>query len=67
MIDEFENDFERAQSLQNTLILHATGGIAEDQEYKTLRKFFINKPETKNLIPSFVRTNRDFSPILAIH
>jgi hypothetical protein len=61
MIDDFDNDFERAQYLQNMLISHATGGIGEDRDYQTLRSLFASKPETKDLLPPFVKTNRDLA------
>jgi hypothetical protein len=61
MIDDFDSDFERAQYLQNMLISDATGGTAEDRDYQTLRRLFVSNPETKDLLPSFVKTNRDLA------
>ncbi len=61
MIDDFDNDFERAQYLQNMLISHATSGTAEDRDYQSLRKKFVSNPETKDLLPAFVKTNRDLA------
>jgi hypothetical protein len=61
MIDDLNNDLERAQYLQNMLISHATGGNAEERDYQLLRKLFLSNPETKDLLPSFVKTNRDLS------
>jgi len=59
-LEYLENDYERAQFLTNTLIGHATqdgcGGTAED--YINLRKYFLDNPVTKDLLPSWVRTNR---------
>jgi hypothetical protein len=55
-----ENDYERAVFLTNTLIGHATqdgcGGTEED--YINLRKYFLDNPVTKELLPSWIRTNR---------
>ena len=59
MIEELDNAFERAQYLQNMLISEATGGGADHDHYTLIRKEFVNDPATKNLLPRFVRTNRD--------
>jgi uncharacterized protein YfkK (UPF0435 family) len=61
MMDEFDSDFERGQYLQNMLISHATGGTAEDRDYKAIRKRFVSDVDTKKLLPAFVRTNRDLT------
>ena len=61
MTDELDSDFERAQYLQNMLISEATGGGAEDSDYQQLRRLFVNNPDTKALLPNFVRTNRDLA------
>lgn len=61
MTDELDSDFERAQYLQNMLIGEATGGGAEDSDYQLLRRLFVNNPDTKALLPIFVRTNRDLA------
>ena len=61
MIEELDNAFERAQYLQNMLISEATGGGADNAHYVLLRKEFVSESETKNLLPQFVRTNRDLS------
>ena len=59
-LEHLENDFELAEFLTNTLIGQATqdcgGGSGED--YVFLRKHFLDNPVTKDLLPSFVRTNR---------
>lgn len=59
MLEELENDLERAQSLQNILIANATGGSSSNDEYKALRSHFLNNASYKELLPSFVRTNRE--------
>jgi hypothetical protein len=61
MLDEMSNDVERAQALQNLLIAVATGGASSGPDYPTLRAHFINNPNYKALLPSFIRTNRDTS------
>lgn len=62
-LDHLENDFERAEFLTNTLIGHATqdGCGGNDQDYINLRKYFLDNPTTKYLLPSWVRTNRNTS------
>ncbi len=60
-MEHLETDFERAQYLQNLLINHATGGVAENSEYQELRQYFLDNPATKSVIPSWVRLNRDLS------
>ena len=61
MIDDLDSDFERAQYLQNMLISEATDGSAENVDYQLLRRHFVDQTETKNLLPTFVRTNRDLA------
>jgi hypothetical protein len=50
-----------AESLQSALIGVATGGTADNQVYKTIRKKFIDQPYLKKLLPRFVVTNGDLS------
>jgi len=45
-----ETDFERAEYLQNLLISRATGGIAEDTEYKDLREYFLSNSGTRSQV-----------------
>lgn len=59
--EHLESDFERAEYLQNMLIAQATDGTADDTDYGYLRLHFLEKPDTKDLVPRFVRTNRDLS------
>lgn len=59
MLDEFENDIERVQALQNILIAYSTGQEASSVDYNTLRSYLIDIPKYKNLLPSFIRTNRE--------
>ena len=56
-----ELDYERALYLQNLLITHATGGLGDESEYAALRRQFMQDPDTKDLVPAFVRTCRDLS------
>ncbi len=59
--EHLESDFERAEYLQNMLIAQATSGTADNMDYGELRLHFLEKPDTKDLVPRFVRTNRDLS------
>lgn len=54
-----ENDFEKAQILQNILIARATGSENGNADYKILRQYFYSNGRTKDLLPSFVRTCRE--------
>lgn len=57
--ENLKNDLERAESLQNTMRSTAEGGSREEPDYKLLRQYFIEKSELSDLLPSFIRTNRD--------
>ena len=59
MLEDTESDVERALRLQNMLVAVATGGSASDPDYKPIRQHFLNNPTYKELLPSFVRTNRE--------
>jgi hypothetical protein len=61
MINDLESDFEKGQYLQNLLISEATGSAADDGDFQTLRRLFIENLETKVLLPEFVRTNRNLA------
>lgn len=61
MIDDLYTDFERVQYLQNMLISEATGGPSDNGDYQLLRRHFVDNPDTKELLPGFVRTNRDLA------
>ena len=60
-LEFFETDFELAEYLQNLLTDHATGGSGDIFHYKYIRNHFLENTLTKNLVPSWVRTNRDLS------
>jgi hypothetical protein len=61
VLDNYKNDLERAQSLQNILIGTATGSKDGGAPYTYLRAYFINVGSYNDLLPSFVRTNRELS------
>lgn len=60
-MNDLRTEIEMAECLQNMLISLATGGAGEDRDYKLLRQHFIDNPLTAELLPKFVRTNRDLS------
>jgi hypothetical protein len=49
---------EQIESLQNLLVMRATGGAANDSEYGQLRHALMADGNIASLLPSFVRTNR---------
>ena len=52
---------DQAETLQNLLVSHATGGSETDAEYRQLRQLFISDPQLDALLPRFVRTCRNVS------
>ncbi|MEQ8798612.1 MAG: abortive infection family protein [Salinisphaeraceae bacterium] len=52
---------EQAESLQNLLVSHATGGVEDDATYQELRQVFVGNPSTEGLVPRFLRTCRNLS------
>lgn len=61
VIQELETDYERAVCLQNILIARATGESPNPGDYQILRQILMEKAALKQLMPSFVRTNRDLN------
>jgi hypothetical protein len=61
MDDWPDTQVECAQMLQNVLIDRATGSTVDDGSYTLLRRDFMNDPQTKPLLPDFVRTYRDLN------
>ena len=63
MFDEAElpdDPVERAKFLENLMIARATGDLhASKPAYSFLRTHFINRHDTKPLLPAFVRTNHN--------
>ncbi len=61
-LEDFINDFEKAEYLQKLLINMSTNdGPAYDDHYDELRKYFMKNDKTKRLLPSYVINNRDLS------
>jgi hypothetical protein len=63
--DEELSLLEKVQALQNAAIARATGGSADDRQYRRLRSELMENEETKKLLPSFIRTSRDLSQFWA--
>lgn len=61
VIQELETDYERSVCLQNILIARATGEIPSPSDYQLLRQLLLEKASVKQLMPRFVRTNRDLN------
>jgi hypothetical protein len=58
----FETDYEKAEYLQEILINHATqDGPSNNEHYKELRKYFLDKSDIRRLIPTWISTNRDLN------
>lgn len=56
-----ETLFEKVQTLQDILIARATGEIADDQEYASLRTELLSHPDLKARLPQFVLRCRQLS------
>lgn len=52
---------ERALALQELLVIHATGGVSSDDDYRLLRQEFMTRRDTERLLPLFVRRCRNLS------
>jgi len=58
-LDHLHNDFEYAEHLQNNVIARATGQDYDSKNYKFIREKFLIDSGTKDLLPDFIRKNRD--------
>lgn len=61
MLDDDLSAVERADMMRNLLVKRATGSNDEDPDYGELRSWFVDDPDLKPLLPSFVRTCRDLT------
>jgi len=59
-LEHLQNDFELGLYLQATLIGFATqdGGGGTEEQYVMLRQHFLDNPDTKKLLPVWIRDNR---------
>lgn len=61
-IDDYETDYEKGEYIQLILTNQATNdGSSNNDHYKILRRYFLENPATKPLVPKWVRTKRDLS------
>jgi len=60
-VEFLRTPFEKANYLASTLSSHASGGTADNNEYSALRQELLSMPEIEQLVPSFVRLNRDLT------
>lgn len=51
--------YEQAESLQNLLVSHATGGYEDNGEYLRLRQVLLSAPRIEKSLPQYVRTCRN--------
>ena len=58
-LDYLHNDFEYAEHLQNNTIAKANGKDFDSRNYKFIREIFLTDPNTKDLLPDFIRKCRD--------
>ena len=60
-LEHLDGDYDRAEFLQSTLIKHDANGDngGSEQDYISLRVYFLGNPDTKDLIPKWIRVNRD--------
>lgn len=56
---------EQIESLQNLLIVQATGGSGDQRQYQVLRKATVENPMLKDIAPRFLRTCRTLSEFWA--
>lgn len=61
-LSDYENDFEKAEYLVVILKNACTSdGDSSNEHYKFLRNYFLNKLDTKQLVPDWVRKCRDLA------
>lgn len=60
-IEFLRTPFEKANYLATLLTSHASGGKADTNEYSVLRQELLSMPDIEQLVPSFVRVNRDLT------
>lgn len=57
ILEELVTDYERADALQAILVARATGGDASEQDYRSLRTYFIQSTYA-HLLPSWLKSKR---------
>ena len=57
ILDELKTDYERADALQSVLLARATGEDASDQDYRSLRSYFVQS-QYAHLLPAWLKSKR---------
>lgn len=57
ILDELKTDGERADALQSILLARATGEDPSDQDYRSLRTYFVQSPYA-HFLPAWLRSKR---------
>jgi hypothetical protein len=57
----YEELYNEVEILKHILVSHATGDIANDEEYRTLRRKLLNNSHVKDYLPRFIKTCRSLS------
>jgi hypothetical protein len=60
-IEFLRTPLDKASYLTTLLSSHASGGKSDTNEYSILRQELLSMPDIENLVPSFVRVNRDLA------
>ena len=58
-LDYLETDFEMAEYFFNGMVARATGDQFDPRDYQQLRDYFLGQKRTKDLVPKWIRTNRN--------
>jgi len=58
-LDHLENDFDIVEYFQGLLIDFSTGRECNTEHYEPLREYFLSNPNTKDLVPRWIRVNRN--------
>lgn len=58
-VEHLDSDFDRAEYMQNMLVERATGGDGNNFHYGELREYFLSNSALSNLIPRWVKVNRN--------
>ena len=58
-LEDLKSQYDRVEYLQNILIERATGGDGDNQHYQFLRQEILDSPSVKDLVPRWVRLNRN--------
>lgn len=60
-LEHLESEYDLAEYLQNMLVAQATNGLADNNHYQEIRSLFLENNTLKELLPRWVKTNRNLS------